>query len=92
MSYRTQAILAQDNKLMTRAIACAATQGIMNPDSWVWAHQWVLSSEPGWDAAYSYALNAKNDSPGDDEAVISDGMILSAVQAIMAAPPVAPPL
>ena len=53
-----------------------------------WAQQqpWALSAQPGWDAAYASAIAAKNPAPGADEAVISDGMILAAVQALRPPP------
>jgi len=82
MSYSTQADMAQDPLLQRRVAACAATQGIGEPLEWSAASMWQLSAEPGWDAAYSSALAAENPAPGRDEAVISDPMILSAVQAL----------
>jgi hypothetical protein len=84
MSYRTQAQMAEDQHLLTRITACAATQGLTDPHTWAWSHRWKLSAEPGWDAAYAYALAALNDNPGNDEGVITDGQILSAVQMILA--------
>lgn len=80
MSYSTQAKLARDNALLDRVTACAATQGKADPTSWAYAHQWKLSAEPGWDDAYAYAIAAGTDNPGDDGGVITDAMILSAVQ------------
>lgn len=80
MSYRTQAILAQDFHLQQRIQACAATQGILNAPEWAATHMWALSAAPGWDAAYTSALAAGLEEPGNEEAVITDGMILSAVQ------------
>jgi hypothetical protein len=41
-----------------------------------------LAASPGWDQAWSSALAAGNETPGRDPGVITDGMILSGVQAI----------
>jgi hypothetical protein len=70
MSYKTQALLAKDDQLLARVTACAATEGI---------------PEPGWDAAYAYAITAAIPNPGNDEGCITDGMILASVQAIATA-------
>ena len=83
MSYRTQALLANDTHVIDRVTACAATQGIDSPQRWAWDHAWALSSEPGWDAAYAYGINAGKPAPGNDEGVITDGMILASVQAFL---------
>lgn len=84
MSYRTQALMAQDRKLLERVAACAAQEGDLSPLSWAAAHIWQLSGSPGWDEAYEYALAQGVESPGYDEAVITDGAILAAVQRIRA--------
>lgn len=83
MSYTTLARLAQDNTLMTRVSACAATQKVAQPSQWVWEKQWVLATQPGWDEAYAAAITADNADPGADEAVITDSMILTAVKYII---------
>lgn len=78
---------------MERVTACAATQDITDPASWAWTHQWKLSAEPGWDAAYAYAIDTGVVEPGNSEVVINDQMILSAVQAMLTAeeaPPAEP--
>lgn len=87
MSYSTQALMARDNALLLRVTACAADEGIANPETWAWSHQWELSAQPGWDAAYAYAITAENPNPGDDSGVVTDAMILSAVQSIKAISP-----
>jgi len=83
VSYRTQALLARDPQLMERITACAATQDVTDPASWAWSHQWQFSAEPGWDAAYSYAIDTNVTDPGNSEVVVNDGMILAAVQAML---------
>lgn len=85
MSYLAQARLASDSDLLARVTACAATENIPAPDEWAYRHRWVLSAQPGWAAAYASALESAVESPGAEASVISDGMILAAVQSITAA-------
>lgn len=91
MSYYTQSLLAQDETVMLRAAACAAGEQIPDPLTWAYAHAWELSAQPGWGAAYASARVLhdtdpdKHPPPGANEAAITDGHILSAVQAIQKA-------
>lgn len=85
MTYRTQALLAKDTKLLDRITACASTQDVPDPERFAWGHSWKFSAEPGWDAAYASAIDGNVTDPGNSEACITDGMILSAVQARLAA-------
>lgn len=82
--------MANDLHIVDRVTACASTQGITDPQRFAWEHSWKLSASPGWDAAYSYAITANVPNPGNDEGCITDGMILSAVQALIAAETPAP--
>lgn len=82
MSFRTQATLAEDYYLHRRIAASAAREGIPNPMEWTQARTWVFSAQPGWDAAYESAILVGNMSPGSTNTVVTDGMILSAVQAL----------
>lgn len=82
MSYKAQAILANNDHLMMRVAACAATQGIKGPAAWAYDHQWELSAQPGWASAYNTAVANNVTQPGNNESVITDSMILSAVQKI----------
>jgi len=90
MSYLTQAHISSNTNMMARVAQAAASEGISNPDYWcqVNARQWAAA--PGWDEAWEYALNTHTDDPdydpGEDEAVVTDGMILSQVQ-LMNPPP-----
>lgn len=88
MSYKNQARMATDRYLRDRIAACAATQDIDEPLRWAELNQWALSAAPGWDEAYSYAIEVNhkqpNFEPGIDDAIINDQMILSAVQARIA--------
>ena len=89
MSYNDVAQMAKDGHLRERIAACASTEGVHDPHPTAWAdaHQWRLAGSPGWSDAYSYAVLADNEAPGRDEAVITDGMILAAVQAILGEQP-----
>lgn len=80
MSYLTQADLADDGLLRRRVTACAAAERIAEPESFAYMHRWELSAEPGWDDAYAYAVGQGVEHPGAAESVISDAMILAAVQ------------
>jgi len=86
MSYHTQAQLSEDLAIRQRVAAAAAKEGLVAPHPFTWATErmWEIAAEPGWDDAYSYALAAGNPEPTVDPAVISDGMILSAVQTVRA--------
>lgn len=83
MSYLTQALLTEDGDIWKRVTACAAEQGVSAPTIWVQEHLWQLAVQPGWGSAYATALVEKLENPGLIEAVITDGMILSAVQALL---------
>jgi hypothetical protein len=74
--------MATDQDLLNRCIAAAAQEGVWEPGPQQWAamHIWHLASSPGWADAYDYAVNAGNTEPGKDGAVITDAMILAAVQ------------
>jgi len=82
MSYLAVADMAEDHNLNRRMTAAAAQEEIQDPDVWVRENRWYLASQPGWDAAWDSAVASGNDDPGSDASVITDGMILSAVQAI----------
>lgn len=82
MSYNTIATMARDGDLQQRLIACAATEGIENPQNWVLGNNWKLAATPGFADAYQYAVDVHNGRPGYYDDVINDQMILSAVQAL----------
>jgi hypothetical protein len=77
--------------MQSRIAQCAAQQGCaqagIDPD--VWSREWrrVWAASPGWDAAWESSLarpdNPPGYQPGMDPAVISDGQLLSEVQAMM---------
>jgi hypothetical protein len=82
MGYYEIAAMAQDLDLSQRVQACAAQEIQGNPYTWQADNMLDLCASPGWDAAWSSALAAGNETPGRDPGVITDGMILSAVQAV----------
>lgn len=81
MSYNTISRCAYDNAFMSRVTACAAQEGAAEPEQAAGALRWPVSTRTDIEAAYASALAASNPNPGGDESVISDQMILSAVQA-----------
>jgi hypothetical protein len=84
VTYSTIATIQEDFTLRRRLNACAAAEDIENPEQWVVDNSWKLAVQPGWAAAWESALASGVESPGRREDVITDGMILSAVQAIQA--------
>lgn len=89
MTYATVAVIRRDYDLANRVAACVAVEGLATyPEQWAGEHAWELAAQPGWAAAWESALaNHPDDDeyrPSLDEGVITDGMILSAVQAIHA--------
>lgn len=82
MSYNSVADMAESFSLTRREVAAAAKESVESPEVWVQAWKWKLASSPGWDAAWDSAVAGGVAEPGADEAVITDAMILSAVQAI----------
>lgn len=86
MSYLIQSSLANDQTIMLRVTACAASQGIADPSFWAQSHMWQLSAEPGWVDVYKYAVDSGDTEPGANEGAVTDGMILAAVQALQEVP------
>lgn len=82
MTYATIATIQMDGPLSRRMAACAATQGIASPVQWVTDHSWQLAAQPGWAAAWESAIAGGVQTPGAQESVITDSMLLSAVQAL----------
>lgn len=88
MAYYDLYLLTQDVDFYARSAACYASEtattpgGADNPNGWVSEHIWDLASAPGFADQYASAIAGGVPNPGRDPAVISDGQILSAVQAI----------
>lgn len=87
MSYWDIALMNNDSDLRARVTACSAQEVPegTGPESWAAEHMLVICASPGWSDAWASALAAGNATPGRDPAVITDGQILSAVQATLAA-------
>jgi hypothetical protein len=84
MSFATINRCANDTAFIGRLTACAAAEGDFNQ---VGNLIWPVSAHSDIEAAYASAIAASNPDPGGDEAVITDQMILSAVQAHWPAAP-----
>jgi hypothetical protein len=88
VSYSTVNKCAGDEALRGRVTAAIAAEGNPSPQTAVYDYMWWVASRSDIEAAYGSALAAENPDPGGDESVVTDGMILSAVQAYT---PPAPP-
>lgn len=82
MAYSDIALLSSDNDFILRTRACAATEGAPDPVAWTTQYQWQMAAVPGFGDKYASALAGGVPRPGNDPSVISDGDILSAVQAL----------
>lgn len=80
-----------NSKTMTERLNACVTQEakagnvpfVREPLTWVGQNRYLWAASPGWAAAWVYAMASHPEpdfDPGKDEAVITDGMILAAVQ------------
>lgn len=81
MSYATIFQCANDLPFRGRVTACCAQEGATEPENTADQILWPVSAAADVEAAYASAVIAGNPNPGGDESVITDQMILSAVQA-----------
>lgn len=81
MSLLTVTRVAANHFLILRIAACAAREGIPDPQFWAQQRMWRLAAQDGWADAYA---NSTADDPGEDETAITDTMITDAVRAIWA--------
>lgn len=92
MTYADQHTMSRNSDLVARITACAATQELPpgplftrgGPREWAARNAIRVTGQPGWPEAWASAVAASIVSPGLDQGVISDGMILSAVQSVLA--------
>lgn len=92
MSYLTQNAIANNRAMLDRTAQAAAGEQVSgDPDRWAYDNRRTWSSAPGWDAAWESSLvshppveDEEPYDPGADEAVITDGQILSQVQTMLA--------
>lgn len=87
MSYLTITRMVASGVLTQRCVACAAQEvpDGTDPVSWVGLNIWLLCAQPGWSEAWESADAAAgvNQDHGANEGVVTDGMILSATQALL---------
>lgn len=89
-TYSTISLIASTTPFLERLYACAAQQNHPTPEKWGWERRWHLAATPTWAEKVDFWLAAN---PGGgagwaaDQAVISDGDILSAVQLALNPPP-----
>ena len=91
MTYLDIANMTRSDSLLSRLSAAAASEAESGavlipdlPEQWASQHRWQLVAAPGWADAWASAEAGGNEDPGADEAVITDPMILSQVQAVLA--------
>ena len=87
MSYWDISQMALDMDLLLRVQASAAQEIPIAESPYTWTAEHILNvtSQPDWDSAWSSAIASGVPNPGRDEGVITDGMILSGVQAVQSA-------
>ena len=87
MTYMSISTIAADDAIRRRIAACAAQEGAEAPETWAFTNALKLAASPGWAEAWDYALAVDPEaSPGAREDVITDGMILAAVQQLLNPP------
>jgi hypothetical protein len=86
MSYLTVIEIVNSGSLMSRIVACAASEDIPDPQTWVDMRKWEFASQPGWSNDWAYAKDTatinQNPDIGARDDVINDAKILTAVQAL----------
>lgn len=82
VSYMKLFKLTEEQTLLKRIAACAATLGETKPLAWAHDRAWQFATRDGWVEAYS---SSEATDPGGDEDAITDEMILEAVQALRTA-------
>jgi hypothetical protein len=94
MAYIDVANMVKSVSLTEREYAAVSKEGIDPPEGWQFERRWRLAASPGWDAAWASAVAGGDEDPGSNPGVITDGMILSAVQALIQAdnPPIPTPV
>ena len=79
MSYLIQAKMAKERGLIMRIAACAAGEGVYRPTAWADANRQRLMADPEWVNRWADAIERELPNPGEDEAVITDELILAGV-------------
>lgn len=85
MNYNAIAEMSQSSSLRNRVTACAAECNKTDPSTWSATRMWQIAAAPGWNEAWAYAVDTltvnQNPDIGARTDVITDAMILAAVQA-----------
>ena len=86
MSYLTQAEIANNGSMNNRVAQAATEEGKGDGDAWAAQNRRAWAAAPGWDDAWESSRASHPDEPeydpGADEAVVTDGMILSQIQSM----------
>lgn len=82
MAFSDIALLSADSDFIQRTRACVAVEGEADPVGWTQQYQWQMAATPSFGDKYASALASGIVRPGNDQSVISDADILSAVQAL----------
>lgn len=84
MTYANVADMVDSQSLRRRMLACTAQEGKVHPpdgpEAWLMPRIWEIVSTPGWEQAWAAAEAGGIPDPGGNEGVITDGMVLSAIQ------------
>jgi hypothetical protein len=83
-TYLTIAGMAKDWPLTSRVAACAAQQGVADPETWAVTNGYAWAAAPGWAGKWDSAVLNGVENPGADPSVISDADILAVVQLMVA--------
>jgi hypothetical protein len=90
VSYLTQDRIASSTGMNARVAQAAASETLpegYSPDAWTQQYRRDWAAAPGWDEAWESAMVGHEDEPtydpGTNEAVITDGMILSQIQSML---------
>ena len=89
MIYTSIVQMGQSGSLQQRVAACAAEQANSQPETWAATNLLKMCTDSAWVAAWDYARGSltinRNPDMGACDDVITDAMILSAVQALKTA-------
>ena len=86
MSYATIATCTVDVEFQARLTAALADEGVTNPEVRYYEVRWAIAADPSIEPPYAYAIETGNPSPGGDPTVVTDEMLLAAVQALQGVP------
>lgn len=91
MAYTDVHAMTRNDALKGRIAAAASVEQnagatLDEPDADIWAyrHRYDVCAAPGWGDAWASAMASGDPDPGSNPAVITDAMILSQVQAVLA--------